>query len=390
MASAEVPFRVGEQVTGEYFTDRSDEVARILRAMREPTRLLVYGERRQGKSSAIRQAGVRFMGEDGMLVWVDVATASGLDDLARRLVASVPYRWVWREELQARLVRASLRVEARADPNGNPVLSLVLGGGHGRAGEARDREDLERAVRVLDDLAAERKLRLSVVLDEFQQVTSLADRGAWILRDLLQTTHHLSWLCAGSRTALIRALIGAEGPFHRFFEPLNVREIDPDHLATWIESRLEGAGVTPEEGLGRRIIGAVGSRTQDCLQLARAVYTTGSASGAASGDLVAVALRQSVLEDSDRFQTTWSDLAPSQQAVLRAVAAGVEQLYSRASAMEFGLPTAGSISRAVRALVDRGYLTADETTRVDDPFFREWILLRAMPDGIPYGGDRPS
>ena len=70
--------------------------------------------------------------------------------------------------------------------------------------------------------------------------------------------------------------------------------------------------------------------------------------------------------------------------MLRAVAAGVEQLYSRGAAHEFGLPTAGSISRAVGALVDRGYLTAGET-RVDDPFFREWILLRAMPDGIPYG-----
>jgi hypothetical protein len=375
---------VGEQVTGEYFTDRSEEVARILRAMREPTRLLVYGERRQGKSSAIRQAGVRFEDEDGMLVWVDVATASGLDDLARRVVASVPYRWVWREELQTRLVGASLRVEARADPSGNPVLSLVLGDRSDPAGKARTREDLERAVRVLDDLADERALRIAVVLDEFQQVTSLAERGAWILRDLLQTTHHLSWLCAGSRTALIRDLTSRDGPFHRFFEPLNVREIHPDHLATWIESRLEGAGVTPQVGLGGRIIEAVGPRTQDCLQLARAVYTTGSASGTATAADVAAALRQSVLEDSDRFQTTWSDLAPSQQAVLRAVAAGVEQLYSRGAALEFGLPTAGSINRAVRALVDRGYLTAGETTRVDDPFFREWILLRAMPDGIPY------
>jgi hypothetical protein len=98
---------------------------------------------------------------------------------------------------------------------------------------------------------------------------------------------------------------------------------------------------------------------------------------------VPVAKRQSVLEDGDRFQTIWSDLAQSQQVVLRAVAAGVEQLYSRAAASEFGLPTSGSITRAVSALQDRGYLTEGETVGVDDPFFREWILLRAMPDGLP-------
>ena len=49
-----IPFRVGEHVTGEFFTDRADEVKKILRFMRDPSRLLVYGERRHGKSSAIR------------------------------------------------------------------------------------------------------------------------------------------------------------------------------------------------------------------------------------------------------------------------------------------------------------------------------------------------
>ncbi len=380
---ARIPFRIGEQVTGEFFTDRSTEVARILDAMREPTRLLVYGERRQGKSSAIRQAGVRFTRDEGLLIWVDVATAAGFDDLARRIISAVPYKWVWREDLQTRLIRASLRIEARADASGNPVLSLGIVGP--RPGdEVRGRAELERAVRVLDELAAERELAVAVVLDEFQQVTSLADRGAWILRDLLQTTHALSWICAGSRTRLIRELTGPDEPFHRFFEPLNVRAIEPGHLSRWIESRLKGAGVIPAPGVGEAILHLVGPRTQDCLQLARAVYTLGSSTGTASTDDVRVALRQSVLEDADRFQTVWADLAPSQQAVLRAVAAGAEQLYAQSTAAEFGLPTAGSVRKAILALVAKGHLVADGDTRVDDPFFREWILMKAMPDGVSW------
>jgi hypothetical protein len=375
------PFRVGEQVTGEFFTDRAEEVARILRAMREPSRLLVYGERRQGKSSAIRQAGVRFAADAGLLIWVDVATASGLDDLARRVVSSIPYRWVWREDLQTRLVKASLRIEARTDASGQPVLSLGLG----PAGASSGRAELERAVRVLDDLAEERGLRVTIVLDEFQEVTEIAERGAWIIRDLMQTTHASSWICAGSRTALIHNLTGADGPFHRFFEPLNIREIDPGHLAAWIESRMEGAGLDAAEGTARAILKRVGPRTQDCLQLARTVYALRTPSGSAGPGDVERALLQSVLEDNDRFQTIWSALAPSQQAVLRAVAAGVKQLYSRGAALDYRLPTAGSIRKAVLALVDRGHLTTGDAVRIDDPFFREWILLRAMPDGAPHG-----
>lgn len=49
------PFRIGERVSGEYFIDRAEEVKRIHRAMPDPSRLLVYGPRRMGKSSAIQR-----------------------------------------------------------------------------------------------------------------------------------------------------------------------------------------------------------------------------------------------------------------------------------------------------------------------------------------------
>jgi len=51
------PFRIGERVSGESFTDRAEEVKRIHRAIRDPSRLLVCGPRRMGKSSAIQRRG---------------------------------------------------------------------------------------------------------------------------------------------------------------------------------------------------------------------------------------------------------------------------------------------------------------------------------------------
>ena len=67
------PFRVGGPVTGEFFTDRAREVGEILRAMKQPTRMLIRGPRRQGKTSAIAQAGRRFREDGGILIWVDVS-----------------------------------------------------------------------------------------------------------------------------------------------------------------------------------------------------------------------------------------------------------------------------------------------------------------------------
>lgn len=382
------PFRVGEQVTGEFFTDRAPEVKRILKAMRDPTRLLVYGERRLGKSSAIRQAALRAERDGVAVVWVDIATATSLADVTRRIVSGVPYGWVWREDLQTRLVRARLRIEARPDLAGNPVLSLIPYGGP--PNEERDREDLGRILGALDEVTAGPRKRVVVVLDEFQEIDEVAKRGAWILRDIMQTTHNTSFICAGSRTGLIDKLTGPDGPFHRFFESLTVGPLPPEHFGNWMESRMEGAGMTVETGVGAEILSLAGPRTQDCLQLARSVF--GQAAGTRDVTIpdVAAALGRTVLEDADRFETIWKMLAKSQQGVLRAVAVGERKLGSVEVRERYTLPSTPAITKAVRALQSKRHLSSGEPVVFDDPFFREWVLLRAMPDGLPEARLEPT
>jgi hypothetical protein len=239
-------------------------------------------------------------------------------------------------------------------------------------------------VRSLDEVVGQRGGHAAVVLDEFQEVDGLLERGAWVIRDLMQTTPHLSWVCAGSRLSLIDELIAPRGPFFRYFESVSVGPMDAAHLARWIESRMEGAGVAVEEGLGARVVDLTGPRTQDCLQLARAVHAAGQASGRARRAEVAAALRRTVLEDGDRFETVWAGLADSHRGILRALAAGEEQLGAQTTRRTYALPTTASISKAVRVLRERRHLSASGPPRIDDPFFREWILLRAMPDGLPH------
>ena len=375
------PFRIGEQVTGSHFTDRQSEVRRVVEAMATPSRLLLYGERRQGKSSIMRQAERRASRNGVLVAWNDVATAAGLEEVSQRLLASLPFEWRWREELQQRLVRAQLRVEAKVDALGRPALALVpalrpLGG-------VEARTQLEGIVHTLDRIAEEKAQKIAIVLDEFQAIERLSPRGGWILRDLMQTTHHLSWICAGSELSLIEKLIGEDGPFYRFFESIAVGPIDAAHLASWIEARLSGAGLQVEPGTGAEIIRLAGPRTQDCLQLARAVFAEAGARGHAGAGEVLAALHRTVLADADRFQTLWENVADSHRRVLRAIAAGEGHLTAIAVRDRYGLPTSAAVTKAVRALRDRRYLRSRDPTAIDDPFFREWILLRAMPDGRP-------
>ena len=388
MDRAAVPFRIGEQVTGEFFTDREEEVKKILQALRSPTRLLVYGERRHGKSSAIRQAQVRAEQDGVRVIWVDVSTASHFGEVAQRFVAAIPWRWRLREEVQLRLVQARLRVEAGMDAAGNPTLSLLPGAAP--SDESEEKERLRRITGILDELAGERGEAIAVVLDEFQEIDLLAERGAWFVRDLMQTSHHLSFVCAGSKLGLIQNLISEEGPLYRFFEPLTIGPIDSAHLARWIESRMRGAGVAPDAGVGKGIIELVGPRTQDCLQLARSVYLAGASRGTVGHDELRRALDRAALEDRDRFETIWAGLADSHRGILRALAVGDRRLGAQDVRRRWALPSTAAVSKAVRVLQARRILSASEPAVVEDPFFRHWILLRAMPDGLPHvpGGER--
>lgn len=379
----ENPFRIGVHVSGRYFTDRAAEVRRIRRAMVEPTRLLVFGPRRMGKSSAIAVAAGRARRDGALVVRADLSTASALVDVANRLLHSLSTQRKpdWLARLAGSLVPT---VSLTIDPiTGAP--RIVFGADTRSASTDRQRRSLEQ---VIDALATEAKdgVRVAVVLDEFQAVGRFGGEEAeWHLRDLMQGHAEISFVCAGSEISIVKQMLDEHRAFFRTFELLHVGPIDPEHLARWIDARLEKAGVSPG-GAGADIVARAGPRTQDILQVARHIYGRGLVQGAVSGEDVAPALRDVVREEDPVIRTIWSNLTSHQQNVLRAVASGADQIFSTAVRRRYGLPTSSTVAAAVDALEKRGILARDEdggTILFESPFVRLWVEREAAQDLPP-------
>jgi hypothetical protein len=375
------PFRVGGPVTGEFFTDRAEEVEEIYRAMRSPTRLLVRGHRRQGKTSAIAQAARRLRAEGGVVLWADLATVARLSDLRDRLLSSLPPGFFGTVERLKKL---------------DPVLEVLLDPATGHhtyrfrmlprpADVVGVREQTRLLVEAIDEHVAETSRPLAVVLDEVQAVTLLdEERVDWFLRDLMQSAAHLSFICAGSQPSLLRAVSEERhSAFFRFFSTgPTFGAIEPEHLSRWIASRLTSAGVRCSDDEAGRIV-AIGDRTQDVMQLADAIYAAGEGPGRVDAGVREAALSRLLQKESARFLTLWSELTSNQRVVARALASGATNLY----AQDTGLPVASSsIHRSVEGLRKKGLLVdAPGRERLDDPFFGEWILRFAMADSVPEG-----
>lgn len=65
-----------------------------------------------------------------------------------------------------------------------------------------------------------------------------------------------------------------------------------------------------------------------------------------------------------------------------ALASDAVRLTSRDTMRRFGLPTPAAVRKASNRLRER-HPVAWRDAEISDPFFREWILMDAMPDGLP-------
>jgi hypothetical protein len=385
----ENPFRVGGPVRGEQFTDRAEEVARVRRALREPSSLLVYGARRMGKSSVIRMAvdgERRGAGRTALVAWADFSTATTLADVANRVLRSLASELAGGVDGLLAVVRGIRpEVTLRFDSAGLPVLSLAP---RVRREPVEDqRLTLESVLDQVEELGRERSAAgegpVALVFDEFQDILEIGgERADWYLRGIMQRHGHVSYVCAGSRESLIHEMLDRKRAFYKHFELLHLGPLDSDHLARWIEDRMAGAGVDAASQ-GAAILRVAGERTQDRLQVAREVYAAARGRGRVEPADLEHAVDVVVRAGAAVFAALWSSLSPVQQNTLRAVASAPEQLYGADVLHRFGLNSSAALAGALRVLVDRGICVRDDSpagASVDNPFFRVWLEREVLPD----------
>lgn len=386
------PFRIDGVVTPPHFTNRAAEIARIREALRSPpAKLLIYGPRRVGKTSAILVASQAAEREGIHVVRADLSTASSMADVTNRLLAAA-VRSIgrsWKDLASLFVERLQISVGLRPDPATGLAIPTLDASLRGRDAGTQ-RETLGSALDMLDALAAERNVRLGIILDEFQEVHRLGGETAeWHLRGVIEKHAHVTYLLAGSRTALIQRMVSDPGrALYKLMDILHLVPMEDEHFGRWIDERMADSA-KPVPGLGARCLEVAGPRTRDVVQLARSAWRVWSAGTDVDG-LVEAAFCDVVADEDVIVRTLWEGLTPHQQDVLRAVAGAQAGLTSRETLERFSLPASGTVSNTVNALVADDVLVRAETAPgydFDSPFFRGWVVTRTLPD---LGIERPA
>ncbi len=380
------PFVIGHHAEGEGFCNRRSEVDRIATAFRDPSaRLLVYGDRRLGKSSTIHEAAGRARKKGHAVVVVDLAVASTAPAAAQRILAAV-HRELgtrWRDSasrLLARLRPGAFSLQTSTDSLGQPNFTFQVA-------PTVTAQDPLLVTEVLDAVEAEltaRDLTLGIGLDEFQRIGMwYGDDVAWQLKELLERHRRMAYVLAGSeRTMIEQMLANRKAGLWKVVEILDMQPLPPGEMARWIAERATATGVALDIIVAATIVRLAGPRTRDIVQLARATWDWARSDGSATRDATVNAMEALVVEQGALHQRQWDRLTDVARAVLLTLATDPNvQLLAASTLTTFALGAKSTVASAIEDLVAREILVRGvgdvRAYGFDDPFFRRWVQVNA-------------
>lgn len=173
MPIQENPFKFGTVVDGDFFTDRKEELPRVMQMLSGHNHLIIISPRRYGKTSLVRKA---IVGSNRPAIFVNVQmalSASGLADLLLKSFLAI-YPW---ERFKDALKRFRVKPVFSYNPETNSLEVSFGATGQGHAA-------LEDVLALIEEKSDPKK-RLIVVLDEFQEIANLEPGTDKLLRAIM-------------------------------------------------------------------------------------------------------------------------------------------------------------------------------------------------------------
>jgi len=371
------PFTFGDLALDEAFTDREDELRELVSDMGNGQNVLIYAPRRYGKSSLVLRAAQEAMKRRALVGYCDMMKTPTKERLAAALAktiyADIASLVGQAFERAADLFRG-LRVRPTMEVDSDGTLRFTFQ----PAKRKSDIDDtIERLLELLGELAAERKRRVVIIFDEFQEIVSLDPKFPNLMRAVFQAQPEVSHVYLGSKRHVLERIFNDRNePFWRSAKQLEIGTIAPAKFAPFILDRFlaSGRGLTGEAL--DRLLEITGGHPYGTQELAYFVWELVPPGGEASAADVEEALVRVLRSEHNHFAQLWDEAPHPQRLLMLALAREpTGSPYSAGYHERHELPANPTLQTALAGLIRKEIAGRNEANeyRVIEPFFGEWL-----------------
>jgi hypothetical protein len=369
------PFRYGALALDEAFTNREREIGELSRDILNGQDVVVLAPRRYGKTSLVWRVIQDIVKKRVLVAQVNLMTTPTKERLAEKLadtihenIASALFRA--RERLR---IFADLRITPRVtvDPDtGTPTFSFD-------AGSAPQDVDatLERLLELPGQLAVERKRKVALVFDEFQEVVDIDPDLPKLMRSVFQEQPEVAHVYLGSKRHMMERIFNDENePFWRSARQMELGVIDPPQFEGYVTASFERTGKRIRIETVRAILETTGGHPYATQELCYFVWEE-TRPRRTAGELELQAGVDGVLRaEHAHFELIWDQSSTAQRRVLQALAAEPGRPLSGEYRRRHKLPGTSTVQRALETLrKDELVARSNGEHWIAEPFLADWL-----------------
>jgi AAA+ ATPase superfamily predicted ATPase len=373
----ENPFVYGDVATGASFTNREDELRQLGSDIRSGQNVVIISPRRYGKTSLVVRA-IDTVREDGVLAaYVDLFRTPSKLQFADHLASAIygglvaPFERVLQRAIDI-FQQLPLRPRITVGDDGAPSFEFTAGQ------PMRDLDStIEHLLGIPGRVARERRRRVVLVLDEFQEVLDIDPHLPAMMRAVVQFQGDVAHVFLGSKRHLMqRVFTERNQPLFRMAKPMPLGSIEAERFSPFIRERFSSTGVVIDDEAIGQILAITRGHPQDTQELCHFVWALAHDSQApVTPSEVERALAQVIEAEDARYTLLWDDLSRHQRLVITALSREAAGVYAEAYRQRHRLGSAASVQASIKRLVERELVEplTGGGYYVPDVFLRAWI-----------------
>jgi len=367
------PFVVTGKIEPDYFCDRVNESARLIKTLVNGNNLVIISPRRMGKTGLIQFCYEKPEIKDAYYTFfIDILPTSNLKEFTYILGKEIFETLAPQSKTMSSLFLQTLKSISGKfgfDPSTNlPTFNVELG-------------DIKRPEYTLEEiftyLAAADKPCM-VAIDEFQQIAKYPEKNLEaLLRSHIQKIRNTNFIFAGSERHIMQAMFTSSArPFYRSSDILELNAIDEAVYVPFIMELFESRGRTVSKDAVQRVYRLFKGHTYYIQKTFNEVFSETLPGEVCTPESLIQTIDNLISENATIFREILSNIPEKQKELLYAIARDgeVERILSSEFIQKHSLSSTSSIQSAIMKLLEKDIVTElNKKYSVTDQFFGMWI-----------------